>query len=202
MRDVAIKKICRRLAEEYKTDISDFTALDFFARAGDWQTKYYAEKVRKVYAWEVDPDFEVQLRSNLPKSAEVTIGDSFALSREREGLFDMVVLDNPQGCYGPDNKYCEHFEALPLALKCLKVGGGIIIFNVKVQPFNYQNKLLWKSKRNSFYSREDCSRLDENFVFQFYESYMRDRGYSVDFSFWERRPQEPGLYAMTMGVCK
>lgn len=201
MKDIAIKEICRKITEEHGIDISNFVALDFFARAGDWQTKYFAERVQKTFAWEIDEKFEKELKKNLPSNSEVTIGDSFSLCLEKKGFFDMVVLDNPQGCYGANNEHCEHFEALPLALDCLK-DEGVIIFNVKVEPFNYEDKELWRYRRNSFYSLSDCSKLEKEFVFDFYESYMRDNGFSVDFNFWTRRPQEPGLFAMTMRVQK
>ncbi len=197
MRDVAIKKICRRLEEEHNTVLKDIVALDFFARTGDWQTSHYASKVKKVHAWEIDPRHEQTLKDNLPIGSEIKIGNSFHFASSTNEKFDMIVIDNPQMCFGLDNRYCEHFDALDPCLALLKNTTGIMIFNIKTEPFNYSNKLSWQERRNNFYSLDDASCLSEQFVISFYEKYFLDRGYKTNFSFLEQRPQEPGLYAYT-----
>jgi hypothetical protein len=202
MKDAAIKNICSTLMEQYNISLKNMTALDFFAREGDWQTQYYAKKVKKLYAWEVDPIFEQKLKSNLPKGTEITIGNSFALAKEKNNFFDLVVLDNPQGCYGNNNMYCEHFEAIDPALELLKFNGGLLIFNVKTTPFNYEDKIEWQKRRNDFYSMEDCSDLNKEFIFDFYEKYFSERDYITKFAFLEKRPQETGLYAYTTQIIR
>lgn len=196
MRDVAIRKICSRLANQYNIKLDDKVALDFFAREGDWQTQYYANKVKKVYAWEINPKYEQSLKYNLPNNAIVSIGNSFTLAKQTENVFDIIVIDNPQTCFGGDNQYCEHFEALESCLSLLNKD-GIFIFNVKTEPFNYTGKLEWQARRNAFYSLSDCSRLSKEFVFDFYKNFFRERGYTTKFAFLEKRPQESGLCALT-----
>ena len=165
-------------------------ALDFFAREGDWQTYHVANKVAKIHAWEIDPRFEGNLRSNLPNNASIVIGDSFETLKTNTEIFNLIVLDNPQGCFG--NGYCEHFEALPAVLPHLS-DEGVVIFNVKVEPFNYEDKHEWQQRRNSFYG-VDGARLDIDFVFKFYAEFFHTMGYREDVVFWEVRPQETGLY--------
>lgn len=187
--DAAIKRILISL-EQRGVQLKDMVALDFFAREGDWQSHQIAERVAKVHAWEIDPRFESNLKKNLPVDATVVIGDSFDILKNSAEIFDLIVLDNPQGCFGKG--YCEHFEALPAILERLPTT-GVVIFNVKTKPFNYDDKLEWQARRNSFYGVDSRS-LDEKFVFDFYEKYFNTRGFDVDFSFWEVRPQETGLY--------
>jgi len=50
-------------------------ALEIFAREGDWQTQAYADKVKSLEAWEINPAFESALRKNLP-GAKILITDS------------------------------------------------------------------------------------------------------------------------------
>ena len=55
-------------------NLSEFTALDFFARDGSWQAQYYAPLVKQVYAWEIDPVYKNCLKKNLPANAVIQIG--------------------------------------------------------------------------------------------------------------------------------
>jgi hypothetical protein len=43
--------------------------------------------------------------------------------------YDFIVVDNPQNCYGPKLKYCEHFEVIPKIARLLDKE-GIIIFDI------------------------------------------------------------------------
>jgi len=187
----AIKRILERLDEKGER-LSEFSALDFFARTGEWQTRHYASLVKKIHAWEIDSKFEEKLREVLPSHAHVVIGDSFRLARQTNEKFDLIVLDNPMGCY---DKYCEHFEALDVVLGLL-ASEGIVVFNVKTRPFNYEDKHEWRARRDNFYGKES-SNLSEDFVISFYRDYLAARGWETQYSFLELRPQETGLYAMT-----
>ena len=111
MREVSIKRICQRLTQEHGVNLGDKVALDFFAREGDWQTQYYANKVDKVHAWEINPEHKDKLRQNLPDNAIVTIGNSFDLAAQKKYFFDIVVLTS---CIAPNKtepfNYTEKFE--------------------------------------------------------------------------------------------
>lgn len=190
MRDVAIKEIVN-VMQQKGVEFSKIRALDFFAREGDWQTFYYANLVSEIHAWEIDPTCEESLRNNLPLGAKIVIGDSHELAKSCNEKFDMIVLDNPQGCYGTG--YCEHFDALGVIFPLLS-DRSLLIFNVKVKPFNYEDKLEWQRRRNEFYGK-DASELDVYFIHEFYESLLKTHGFDVEFSFVTERPHEEGLVA-------
>lgn len=198
MRDFAIKKIVDDLLKRGEA-LQDMVALDFFAREGDWQTKYYSSFVSKIHAWEIEEKFEEKLRKNLP-NANIIIGDSFELAKTQNQLFDIIVLDNPQGCFGENQKYCEHFEAIDVAISLLKPLGGILIFNVKTQPFDYESKLEWKQKRNTFYKVEDASFLSKDFLLEFYNNFFQNKNLKIEYSYFVERPQEQNLYAFVAKV--
>ena len=77
---------------------------------------------------------------------------------------------------------------------------GIIIFNVKNKPFNYNTKKDWQKKRNNFYKVDDASDLDNEFITSFYINYLKDRNFNVNYNMVVKRPQESGLYAYAFGV--
>ena len=196
----AIKKICTVLESDNLFDLENSLALDFFAREGDWQTKYIAEKVHQIHAWEVNPVFEKQLRKNLPQGSKIVIGNSFEMASKKQNIYDVLIFDNPQGCYGPANQYCEHFDALPLIPNLIKPEGGLVIFNVKLEPFDYQDKILWQHRRNLFFGVKDASKLTTEFAQTFYNYFFCQMAYKVEFSFLVPRPQETGLYSMVTRI--
>ena len=174
-------------------DLDKMSGLDFFARSGEWQTSYYAQYLQKIQAWEIEKQFESKLIEVLPKHAKIVIGDSYKLAANTHEKFDFIVLDNPLGCFG--NNYCEHFEALDLALNLL-IMPGIISLNIKTKPFCYEDKHEWKKRRNESYET-DASSLSVDFILDFYTNFFSKRGYNTIYSFLEDRQQEPDLFILT-----
>ena len=161
----------RRVVEELESrgvDLTGRVALEFFAREGDWQTVSYASKVAELHAWEIDPVHEVALRANLP-GAHVRIGDAYQLAglSEFAGRFDFINIDNPQGIFGDEDKYCEHFEALPL-VRLLMRSRAIVIFDVNYRPYNYDRLPQWKRRREVFYGTEETATLGFDFIAECY----------------------------------
>lgn len=189
----AMKETIREL-ESLGYDISSSFAIDLFARSGDWQTQEYSSKVSHITAWEISSKFLPELKMNLPRGSKIEIGDSHKLIRDTTEKFDLIVSDNPMGCYG---NYCEHFDIFHDALKIMK-DSAIICVNVKTEPFNYEDKVAWQARRNSFYGIEDASSLGQDFVVDFYKNEVRSSGRIVDHVLWKQRPQEPGLYLLTL----
>ncbi len=185
MNGQAMLRLIQKLANE-GVDIRNLIALEFFAREADWQTQSYAGLVKELHAWEIDPTFEEKLKRNLP-NAIVRIGDSFKIAEEYpyHHYFDFIVFDNPQNVYGP---YCEHFEALILVDKLLG-NHGIVIFNVNLAPFNYENSPIWQKRRSDYYGC-DASKLSPSFLLDFYENIFKGQGFEVDFKFEEKRNDE------------
>jgi len=148
-------RVCADL-ETMGIDLSKMHALDFFARAGTWQTQVFATKVDHLTAWEIDPQYESALHRNLPGDADIRIGDSFGFAQGFRGqlpAFDLVVFDNPQGIYGPNGRYCEHFEAITRVRDLLRTAPvGVVICNVNRDPFDAQKHPRWMERRELFYN--------------------------------------------------
>lgn len=194
MRGEAMCKICERLKSE-GVKLDQYAALDFFAREGDWQTVVYAKEVGSIEAWEINPEFLPGLRRNLP-GATVRIVDSYDYGTRTQDRFDFVVLDNPQATFGPDDRYCEHFEALPVALRLLK-SDAFLIFNMNRAPFNFDAHPRWQQRRGAFYGVDVTSSLSvEDFLLPFYRSYFADRGFETLQSFSQTRNDEYLAYAV------
>ena len=189
MRGQAMKRVCEKLGR-HGYNMSDMDALEFFAREGDWQTKEYAGKVKTVEAWEVNPNFENGLKKNLP-DAVIRIGNSFELARDdmNKGKFDFIIIDNPQCLYGPNNEYCEHFEALELVPFLLKER-GIVMFNINSNPFDYDKHPEWQKRRNEFYNLTDTSLLTKDFLLSFYKDFFKQMGLKIEFAWFESRNEQ------------
>ena len=150
-------------------------ALEFYARSGTWMTTDYSDGIQELHAWEIDKQFEADLRLNLP-NANVRIGDSYVISLEDRynTYFDVVVLDNPQGVW---DKYCEHFEALERAFVLVK-SPSIIVFNVNFRPFDYDSHPDWQRVRSEYYGK-DARHLSENDITETYISKCESAGFKV-----------------------
>lgn len=177
-----MSRICKKLQERNEL-LSHYTALEFFARQGDWQTKSYAHLVKELHAWELDPIYEDALRANLPR-AHVRIGNSFEMAQDSkyQRRFNFFVLDNPQMIYGG---YCEHFEALNLA-SVLMSTIGILIFNVNKKPFAYDHHPDWQNRRREYYGC-DATNLTSHFLISFYAERIERLGFNMRFIFEEQR---------------
>lgn len=194
MRGEAMVKICTRLKAE-GVDMRKLSALDFFAREGDWQTVVYSREVGTVEAWEISPEFLSGLQRNLP-GATVRIVDSYAYGAKTTDRFDFVVLDNPQSTFGPEDCYCEHFEAIPVALRLLRPD-GFLIFNLNWAPFNFEANKEWKRRRAEFYGTVDTASLSlEHFLLPFYTRYFEARGFEIVKCFVQPRNSEYLAYAV------
>lgn len=190
----AMAKICERVKSQ-GVDMRILSALDFFAREGDWQTIVYAQEVGLIEAWEICPEFLPGLRRNLP-GATVRIVNSYDYGALTSDRYDFVVLDNPQAIFGNDDSYCEHFEALPVALRLLKPD-AFLIFNLNWAPFNFKSQSEWQKRRAEFYGVEDTSFLSlEEFLLPFYQRYFEERGFKVLECFAQPRNDEYLAYAV------
>lgn len=169
-------------------NIGRLKALEFFARKGNWHTLSYSDKVSSISAWEIDSKFENDLIKNIPYSS-IRIGNSFELAKESKysNSFDLIVFDNPQGVYG---EYCEHFECLNLIPNLIFKNGGVVIFNINKNPFNYDTDSIWAKKRNKFYGLHDSSHLEVDFLLNFYRNKFKDLGFKTIFSFEQKRNEE------------
>jgi len=195
MRGEAMEKIVSTLINK-KIPLHEYTALEFFARDGSWQTTSYNKKIKNLYLWEIDETYKNSLKKNFPK-AKISIGDSFELSQKEKfkNKFNFIVFDNPLCVY---NEYCEHFEALDLTYLLLD-NKGIVIFNINKCPFDYEEKhnLEWKKRRDDYYGF-NTMKIDSKTIMNFYEKKFNDYGFKILFNFEEKRNNEYFSYLVFM----
>jgi len=186
MRGEAMLRLVNKLTDThfYNLPLNEYHGLEFFARKGNWQTLSYVDRVKSIDAWEIDPLHENDLRKNLP-SAIISIGDSFTLAKDHRvrGKYNFIVIDNPQNIY---SSYCEHFEALKLIPSLLNKDGGVVVFNVNLNPFDHEINPEWMERRKQFYGKCALS-LDHDFIIDFYHKHFLSMGLEVKFIFEEKR---------------
>jgi hypothetical protein len=195
-----MRRVCARL-KSVGVDLASLDALEFFAREGDWQTMAYADEVRSLEAWEINPACEPALKRNLPR-ATIRIGDSYSLATQLpfSKRFGLVVLDNPQCVFGPDGIHCEHFDALDLVPGML-TSAAVLIFNVNLEPYGYDQQPAWRSRREQFYGAECTHRLELPFLNRFYVDFFTRRCFDAAVLFFEPR-HEPMLWYCVMRLTR
>jgi len=160
-------------------NLRQMDALEAFARKGDWHTMAYADRVRSLTVWEIDPQHNDDLRRNLPKATVLNVDSvEFANEIQNRARFDLVVLDNPQGLYGPDDAYCEHFDILMPAATMLR-RGGVLVLNVNVHPYDYERQITWQRRREAFWGLADASHLDIDAIPEVYRTLFANAGMST-----------------------
>lgn len=166
---------------------NEFSALEMFGRGGDWHTKNFANRIKNLEVWEIDPKWENQLRENLP-NAKIRIIDSIKEIRDKDLLpkYDLILIDNPMNTYGPTStetnagKYCEHFDVMPQLGKLIDKE-AIVIFNVNRKPFDYQNHSNWKGRRENFYGFSKTDDIPLEYLLNFYKKYFAKLGFKTEF---------------------
>lgn len=171
-------EICERL-EQSGFPLSEAHAVEVFARQGDWHTLDYYGKIASLEAWEIDEAHLPALRKNLP-NAEIKNVDSirYIQSPVNHRSADLVIIDNPQNTFGDNGEYCEHFDVVDPALDVLR-SGGVIIFNVNIEPFDYENSPDWKLRREQFYGNVNTASMSLDWLSNFYQQRFKESGRSV-----------------------
>ncbi len=177
--------------KKHKVELDKLNSIELFGRGGDWHTVAYADKVKSLEVWEIDENWEYELRKNLPH-AKIKIVDSIKMLRNSVDLpkFDLIMIDNPMNLYGPIvngiPQYCEHFEVLEEISKLIDKN-AIIVFNVNKKPFDYEQYLLWKKRREKFYGTFNTDDLSLDFLFEFYKNLFLKLGFETVFHECVRR---------------
>lgn len=171
--------------QKHDEDLKKMTAVELFARGGDWHTVVYADKVRSLEVWEIDKKWKSDLKKNLPK-AKIKIIDTIETLRNSVDLpkFDLIVIDNPMNLYGPSAnnvpQYCEHFDVLENIPKLINKE-AILVFNINKKPINYEQWPLWKKRREGFYGVFNTENLEIDFLFEFYKKLFSELGFETIF---------------------
>lgn len=175
--------------EKRDVKFNNLKTLEVFGRKGDWHTIIFYKKVKALEVWEINPQFEVDLKKNLP-NATIKIQDSIDTLEKSHDLqkFDLILIDNPMNVFGPinekteNNRYCEHFDVMKNIQKLIG-HEAILIFNVNRTPFDYNNHQEWKLRRNEFYGIKNTENISIEFLLNFYKEFFKQLGFQTQFCF-------------------
>ena len=171
--------------ESHEIKFSTLNALEMFGRDGTHHTLAYANKVKTLEIWEIDPQFEEALHNNLP-NANVKIVNSIKTLKDGTNLstYDFIVIDCTMATYGPvingEFEYCEHFDFIKEIHK-ISNDNVIIVINVNESPYNYEQNPLWRKRRIEFFGDIDTANIDLKFFIKFYEKLFLEIGFKVIF---------------------
>ena len=185
-RGPGMAELCEAL-ENSGFPLSKAHAVEVFARQGDWHTLDYYRKVASLEAWEIDGSHLPSLKRNLP-TAVVKQVDSVHHIRlvENADSSDLVVIDNPQNTFGENDEYCEHFDVVDPAVKMLR-SGGVLVFNVNIEPFDYEKFPLWERRREDFYDTKATAKMTLEELAGFYKRRFESTGRTVMSQFYAFR---------------
>ena len=186
-----IQAVFRKLGRR-GVDTSRLSVLEVFGASGDFHTKDYAYKVGRLEVWEINDKLESALRRNLPDAA-IKITDSYQEIARTNSRYDMIVIDNPLSFFGPDEKYCEHFEMFPAVFRLID-RSCILIVNViprlnryarKKWPYMFNPKQL--AKRAEFYRTDRPEDVPYEKMTRTYSALAESSGLEMEWIFYERR---------------
>lgn len=176
--------------------------VDFFARTGEWITTSFEPLAKKWICCEISETHREALRTSMP-SAELIFNDSFNEVKKMNNL-DVVLADCPQGLFGENGSYAEHFEFLPLLMEKLS-NQAVLFFNVNTEPYHDKTHSAsrpddygmrdfeeWSSRRMKFYDLSSHKPLSKDFVREFYEVFFRDFGFRTSWFLGLHEPPNLG----------
>jgi hypothetical protein len=179
----------RVLARMHKQgiDTSNCQALEAFARRGDWHTVDYAPYVAHVTAWEIDPNFEKDLRRKLPKGT-VKITDSYQEMQTTDKKFDFLVLDAP---LVPHGGHIEHYDLFPAVFRIIPDSAILIINLVPYVDTKWSYPLPFTEphlkKRAEFYRTDHPENLSFDEMMETYRRILKEAGFALEWYTIENR---------------
>ena len=197
--------IQRILAEGSRrgASVEQFRALEVFGCTGERLTRHYAPLVRSVEVWEIDPSLEPALRRNVA-TATVRITDSFAEIKTTPSRFDLVVVDNPVGCFGDGR--CEHFDRFPDlgrvlsddSMLVLLVCSGTDPVTRARYPSLFEEPHL--GRRCSFYGVADPREIPLTELAMHYRRRLEALGTSLEWHVFRQKYEPHGLVPRRVGL--
>lgn len=176
--------------------ISHFNVLEIFGGSGKITTQYYAKKVKSFEIWEYNPEHEDELKKSYPH-ALIKITDSFKEILNTNNKYNLLIVDNWVRVYG---NYCEHFEIFENLLSIID-NQAVLILNVVPLCSSSETFIRYPSlfsdthlqKRKIFYNTTNPSVIPVEHMLKSYLTKCLKHGYSIDWSFIEKRDQLDGF---------
>jgi 16S rRNA G966 N2-methylase RsmD len=151
-------------------NLKKHTCLDLFAGDGSFCSYLLADAVNKITCVSYNQEDAQKVQKNIPK-ATVLACDALKVINFLLPS-DIIFCDNPQGIL--PNGTCEYFEYLEQIIPLTKPE-GYIIHNVNVSPYNYDENSFWAKKRNNFYQKNSCKKLDIEFIKNYHKNYIESK---------------------------
>jgi len=180
-------------------------ALEAFGGDGSRHTLDYCKSVRSLEVWEVDPLNAVSLKSNLP-GASVSIVDSFREVKSTELTFDLVVVDCPASQFGPDYRYCEHFDFFNADLFRVLRESAVLILNVLPEQEGSIESRMKRlppkhlSRRGNFYGTNRPATLSVDEMVRAYRSILNANGLELEWHFSQLRTIRSQVHYLVLKV--
>ena len=161
--------------------------LDLFARDGGMVTSAFEPFVDGMIGVDVNPSYLDAYRARFGRKVGCTMeGDSVALLKAGvfRPVFDMVIVDNPQGVYG--NGYMEHFDFFDLLPSTMEDRATLIFItnlcphaNAAAGMDSYgmadEGIAAWRRSRDAWYQTK-ADFLCQEFVVSYYLRRLWDLG--------------------------
>lgn len=188
--------------------IKKLDTIELFARGGDWHTMDYAPFVKSVEAWEIDPVYKDTLKRNLP-NAKIVITDSIKKIKETKRKFDFIISDNPEGVYGKNDEYCEHFDIFSDIFRLIDEKGIVMVnvfpkLNKNVLRGNIRLEEIikkgWLERRKKFYNTVNPADISLHKMLGVYRKIIKSNGFELEWYFLQRR--NAIVYYLVLGVKK
>ena len=180
----ATKELIKKF-EEFGENLRRYKTLEIFGGTGNWHTKVFADKVKSLEVWEIQPELETELRKNLPNSTIKIVNSIKHLHSNELEKFELILIDNPMNVFGEDGKneeYCEHFDVLTKIDRIIDER-AIVVFNVNRHPFHYEKFPRWKKRREEFYGMNETNDISVEFLLKFYDGFFKDLGFKIKYRF-------------------
>ena len=168
-------------------DPSSLQALEVFGHVGKMVTVDYASAVAGLEVWEIEQQFETELRRNVPQAC-VRIVDSYVQLRLTTRKFGLVVVDNGAMC----GKHYEHFGVFPDVFRVLE-DFAVLILNVVPEVY-VQDAMTSEHhrRRQDFYER-DPNHVPLEEMIRVYRRLANTSGFHVRWWFIKDRYFLPSL---------
>lgn len=174
-------------------DLSSRHGLDVYGGTGFRTTRHYAPLLRSLEVWEINPNFEAELRRNLP-SARIKITDSYEELKRTDRKYGYIVLDSPLEIHGG---HAEHFDVFPDIFRVMD-DDSVLVIHVfpEADPRtldnpDYKGLGLFDeehlARRRSFYGTDHPERMTLEQLATHYRGLLEKNEFTPEWHFYVRR---------------
>lgn len=185
--------------------LQDLDALEMFGGDGTRHTLDYCNLVRTMEAWELDSDAAAGLKRNLPTATVLNV-NSFDQVQATDRTYDLIVADPPTSLFGPDQRYCEHFDILRLVLARIMRPSTILLLSFLPDVENgvptrkYPLKPGHLARRSEFYGTDHPDRLTIFEMVATYHRMLQDSGFELEWYFHQLRTFRSQVHYLVLKV--